>query len=301
MTARRANITTDSLGSVIRRLAQQAVTKLDPVSVAHREARLAMRRPMNYMRCAELPACASQIHLAPGMSVLDVSSPQWLTLALAADNPGVQFTYINIIDIELDAFAEIARACGLSNVRYLKADVRELEMADQSFDVVVSVSVIEHVYPEQGGDLRALAEMKRVLKPQGRMAITVPFKQKANVVYTDGAVYERESSERNFYAREYDDATFKALLKESGLYTDAVCFICERPGIGAIDFWEWGPGKGTGAAKATLLAKRLFERLSRTSLDDRLAKSHLVVTRGVTHRSINIVASLALHPPQTMD
>jgi len=293
MKTQRAPVTTDSLGTVIRRLAQHAIPKLDPMSIACREARTALRRPMNYMRCAELPACANQIMLAPGMQVLDVSSPQWLTLALAAEHPEVQFTYINIIDEELHAFSDIARACELRNVRHVKADVRALEIPDASFDVIMSVSVIEHVYPENGGDLQALAEMKRVLKSEGRMAITVPYKCKADVVYLDGAVYERAATTRNFYAREYDHATFTALLEASGLCVEEVCFVCERPGVGAVDFWEWGPGRGTFAANLLLLAKRVFERLTRKSLDPFLAARQLVVTPGVTHRPINVVASLA--------
>lgn len=286
-------LTTAEMELDIRALARLAASRLPEGLPAAEAARSALRRPMNYMRCAELPAAAAWLALTPGMSVLDVSSPQWLTLALAARHPDVQFTYINIIDRELDPFREIAFACELRNLNYLKADVRALDMPKAHFDAVLSVSVIEHVYPEQGGDAQALAEMKRVLKPHGHMIITVPFKRQASVVYASGEVYERGAAERNFYAREYDAANFGALLQRAGLRAEDRCYVCERPGVGAMDHWQWGPGKGTTGARLLLLAKGALERATRKSLEPWLARRHLVVTPEVTHRPVNVVARLA--------
>jgi SAM-dependent methyltransferase len=49
-----------------------------------------------------------------------------------------------------------------------------LPFADESFDVVFSSAVLEHIYPVQ----RVLAEMYRVLRPGGRVVVEVP-----NVAY----------------------------------------------------------------------------------------------------------------------
>ena len=48
------------------------------------------------MRWAEFEAVLRMLHLSPGQKVLDVASPQWFTLHLAARHPDVQFRYINI-------------------------------------------------------------------------------------------------------------------------------------------------------------------------------------------------------------
>jgi SAM-dependent methyltransferase len=50
-------------------------------------------------------------------------------------------------------------------------DVQRLTWADASFDLVTHTEVLEHV-PD---DLRALAELRRVLRPGGRMLFTVPL------------------------------------------------------------------------------------------------------------------------------
>ena len=50
-------------------------------------------------------------------------------------------------------------------------DVQRLTYADASFDLVTHCDVLEHV-PD---DARALSELKRVLRPGGRMLFTVPL------------------------------------------------------------------------------------------------------------------------------
>jgi ubiquinone/menaquinone biosynthesis C-methylase UbiE len=50
-------------------------------------------------------------------------------------------------------------------------DAHQLPFADASFDSVMCTSVLEHVQDER----RAVKEMYRVLKPGGRVLITIPF------------------------------------------------------------------------------------------------------------------------------
>ncbi len=74
-------------------------------------------------------------------------------------------------------------------VRYLYEDLRRLDIADDSFDMAVSVSTLEHVGLDNSrfydsdaprGDpdedaQRAMLELRRVVKPGGVLLITVPF------------------------------------------------------------------------------------------------------------------------------
>ena len=51
-----------------------------------------------------------------------------------------------------------------------RADVRRLPFADESFDVVTAMDIIEHI----DDDKAASSEIFRVLKPGGRLLVTVP-------------------------------------------------------------------------------------------------------------------------------
>jgi SAM-dependent methyltransferase len=51
------------------------------------------------------------------------------------------------------------------------ADASRLPFADQSFDTVVCLEVLEHL----SSPLEAVREARRVLKPQGRMILSTPF------------------------------------------------------------------------------------------------------------------------------
>lgn len=55
-----------------------------------------------------------------------------------------------------------------------KADVTALPFPDESFDFVFSSQLLEHLSPEDFG--KALSEYKRVLRPEGRIILTVPLK-----------------------------------------------------------------------------------------------------------------------------
>jgi SAM-dependent methyltransferase len=55
----------------------------------------------------------------------------------------------------------------------LRLDVQEIELADESLDVILTPHVLEHV-PDTD---RALSELRRVLAPDGRMFLQVPVLQ----------------------------------------------------------------------------------------------------------------------------
>ena len=120
------------------------------------------------------PATTRMLDLAAvgsGRRVLDVAAgagDQTLQIATRVA-PGGTVLATDISPAIL-AFAEgEARRCGLSNVATRAMDGENLELADESFDAVVSrVGLI--YFPDQQ---RALTEMRRVLVPGGRVAAIV--------------------------------------------------------------------------------------------------------------------------------
>src|SRR5262249_13397772 len=57
-------------------------------------------------------------------------------------------------------------------VASLEADVRDLPFRDASFDVVVSTSTLDH-FAARGDIERSLVEIRRVLRPPGRLILTL--------------------------------------------------------------------------------------------------------------------------------
>jgi len=60
----------------------------------------------------------------------------------------------------------------LPNLEKVRGDATELPFSDESFDAVVAFQVIEHV--PRPDAVRALAEMRRVLRPGGNGFVTTP-------------------------------------------------------------------------------------------------------------------------------
>ncbi len=68
------------------------------------------------------------------------------------------------------AMEEAGEAPAGATATAMEGDALALPFPDESFDVVIISEVMEHIHDDKG----VLAEMVRVLKPGGRIAITVP-------------------------------------------------------------------------------------------------------------------------------
>lgn len=65
------------------------------------------------------------------------------------------------------------------NLTLVKGDVRDnnLFLNNDQFDAITCISTLEHIDPDDvdNGDIKATMKMKDLLKPQGRLLLTVPF------------------------------------------------------------------------------------------------------------------------------
>ena len=68
-----------------------------------------------------------------------------------------------------------ARYGSESRVQAHQGSVTHLPFDDGVFDGAVCAEVLEHVRPEDGGDVAAMAELHRVLKPEAPLVISVPL------------------------------------------------------------------------------------------------------------------------------
>ena len=94
----------------------------------------------------------------------------------------------------------------------LRGDATRLPFADDSFDVVITSEVLEHIQ----NDVAAIAEMVRVLKPGGTFAGTVPawFPEKINWMLSDE--YHAPIAEGG-HVRIYSATELAAKLRAAGL------------------------------------------------------------------------------------
>ncbi len=114
--------------------------------------------------------------------VLDAGSTLNHAHVLARLRPRVESLDIVTLTPEDQAFPQL-------DISYQYADLRDLPFRDAIYDTVVCVSTLEHVgmdnaqygdaapRSEDGPDAlrRAVQELRRVLRPGGRMLVTVPF------------------------------------------------------------------------------------------------------------------------------
>ncbi len=97
----------------------------------------------------------------------------------------------------------------------MTADVIDMPFSDSTFDRIICSEVLEHIHE----DIRALAELVRILKPRGRIAATVP-------TYFTEAVYGRLS--RRYFAnpgghvRKFTPGELAEKMRRAGLRLYAV-------------------------------------------------------------------------------
>jgi len=120
-----------------------------------------------YVRMVQ--ALTDEAQLQPGQTVLDVGCgtgvvDRWLGRRTAGQN---RITGVDINRYLLQEAAALARKEGLEGaVGFREGSAEALPFPDHSFDVTMSMTVIEEVDAEQ-----MLAEMVRVTKPGGRVAV----------------------------------------------------------------------------------------------------------------------------------
>ena len=161
-------------------------------------------------------AIAAHLAALPGgsrASILDVGSPKLLGLYLGVKTPA-ELTLTDISEVNIDEYKPMWQALkkrAKGAVGFSLQDARHIQFHDASFDVVYSMSVLEHIEGE-GGDSAAIAELLRVLKPGGLLVLSVPFgssyvEQKR--VGFAGAARKTGDQEVFFFQRIYDPAAFE--------------------------------------------------------------------------------------------
>ena len=115
-----------------------------------------------------VPTAVADLH--EGETVLDLGSGAGADVLISAKRVGPTGKAIGL-DMT-DEMLELARgnaaAAGAANVEFLKGDIEDIPLADDSVDVVISNCVINL----SGDKAKVLRETARVLRPGGRFAVS---------------------------------------------------------------------------------------------------------------------------------
>lgn len=189
--------------------------------------------PIDYVRWRELSFVLGAVekYLPSQGKILDVSSPKLLPLTLAESLAGSLVYSIDILESEIAHVESARRQLRLNNLLCERMDARSLAFSDGSFDLITSISVLEHIAPEMGGEEPAVKEIHRVLSPNGIAILTVPFSRSYFAELKKGTVYEREAprGEDQFFQRFYDlDTLMERIVNVSSMDLVSLGFIEER-------------------------------------------------------------------------
>ena len=185
------------------------------------------------------PTALAQLH--PGEIVLDLGSGGGIDVLLSAQRVGPEGKAygLDMTDEMLDLAYKNAAAAGVTNVEFLKGEMEDIPLPDNSIDVIISNCVINLSADKS----RVLAEAFRVLKPGGRFAVSdvvvrgdVPSDIKRSVELWVGCMagameeseFKQKLSDVGFTnvdiepTRIYQVEDARTFLEEAGLDVDAL-------------------------------------------------------------------------------
>ena len=181
--------------------------------------------------------------LKPGEVVLDLGSGGGIDVLLSARrvSPGGKAYGLDMTDEMLALARENQRKSGVENVEFLKGEIEQIPLPDDSVDVIISNCVINLSADKD----RVLKEAFRVLKPGGRFAVSdvvtrgeIPGEIRKNVLLWVGCV--AGALDELEYRAKLAAAGFGAIgIEPTRIYRaeDALSFLADK----GIDLEAIGP------------------------------------------------------------
>ncbi|MDP2976008.1 MAG: methyltransferase domain-containing protein [Anaerolineales bacterium] len=144
-------------------------------------------------------------HLRPS-AYLDVSSPRMLPLLIVDRNKTLVADLINPDKSDLPETRSLAKTLKLSSrCRFHDSLIGDAPLKPESFDLITSMSVIEHIQDDAG----AIRKMWDLLRPGGVLLLSVPCAARASeehINLNDYGLMGADDQGFVFWQRYYDDS-----------------------------------------------------------------------------------------------
>jgi SAM-dependent methyltransferase len=180
--------------------------------------------PMDSTRYFEFDFAARVLKNQINCRYLDVSSPRLLPVIVTLNSAGMRTVLINPDKNDLAASARLVRMAGLADRCTLRDDlIAQVPFDPETFDVVTCISVLEHI-PD---DLQAVTKIWSLIKPGGKLVITIPCAAQTWEQYIDVNEYGVLQPDEHgyvFFQRFYD----------SGLLNERIYSVTGQPTRSAI-------------------------------------------------------------------
>jgi len=157
---------------------------------------------------ARLPQMIDYLAIKPGDTILDVGGGTGILLPLLYKAAGGGGKIVSL-DIAEEMLKQARNNGHQGNIDFIHADVAAIPLSGEAFDLVICYSCFPH-FPDK---LKALAEMARVLRNRGRLAICHTANRQT--------INELHKSIGNAVGNDTipDEATMREMLAASGLKT----------------------------------------------------------------------------------
>lgn len=148
---------------------------------------------------------------------LDVSSPFLFSFQMVRKWPGLQVRMMNPDARDLQRTRQIRNLLHWPGIELVEAGAGFLDGESAgAYDAAWSLSVVEHIAGEQGDDRDAVRRMWNVVRPGGRLIVTVPTDRQAWNEYRETDVYGLQPKSGGnasyFFQRFYDEAAIHGRL-----------------------------------------------------------------------------------------
>jgi len=186
-------------------------------------------------RLPEYPIPALRLLPTTGPAFLDVGC-NWGRWCIAAARAGFAPVGIDPEASAVFAARRVAAQLGVQ-ARFVVGDGRYLPFSDDTFDVVFSYSVLQHL--SRDGVRRALPEIRRVLKTGGRAVVEMPHRLGLRALYHQAQRGFREAHgwEVRYWSLSDLRATFGQAIGPANLVVDG--YFSLNPQVSDLHLLRW--------------------------------------------------------------